>query len=40
MGFTHVGHVKNIGFKFGRWMDQIIMQMPLGPGAGTPPGRG
>jgi len=40
MGFTHVGHVKNIGYKFGRWMDQIILQRPLGPGAATPPERG
>ncbi len=39
MGFTHVGHVKNIGYKFDRWMDQIIMQMPLGSGADTPPDR-
>ena len=39
MGFTHVGHVKNIGYKCGRWMDQIILQRPLGPGADTPPSR-
>lgn len=39
MGFEHVGKVRDIGFKFGRWMDQIILQRPLGPGASTPPDR-
>lgn len=37
MGFEHVGCVKNIGFKFDRWMDQILMQRPLGDGAKTLP---
>jgi len=37
MGFEHVGCVKNIGFKFGRWMDQILMQRSLGDGAKVPP---
>lgn len=37
MGFRQMGIVKNIGFKFGRWMDQIILQRPLGEGADTPP---
>lgn len=39
MGFVHVGKVHEIGYKFGRWMDQIIMQRPLGAGASTPPDR-
>jgi len=39
MGFVHAGKVRDIGFKFGRWMDQIILQRPLGPGASTPPDR-
>lgn len=39
MGFTHVGKVKSIGYKFDRWMDQIIMQRALGPGADSPPDR-
>jgi phosphinothricin acetyltransferase len=26
-----------VGFKFGRWVDTVIMQRPLGPGDGTPP---
>lgn len=39
MGFVHVGKVNDIGYKFGRWMDQVILQRPLGPGADTPPER-
>lgn len=30
MGFTQAGLVKNIGFKFDRWLDSVIMQLPLG----------
>jgi len=26
-----------VGFKFGRWVDSVIMQRPLGPGDATPP---
>ncbi len=37
IGFEHVGCVKNIGYKFGRWMDQVLMQRSLGDGAETPP---
>ena len=37
MGFRHVGLVENIGFKFERWMDQVLMQRPLGDGAETAP---
>ena len=37
MGFTHIGTVKNIGFKFDRWMDQVILQRPLGDGPNTTP---
>lgn len=36
-GFEMVGTLKNIGFKFGRWLDSVLMQRPLGAGAGTPP---
>ena len=39
MGFTHVGKVQDIGYKFDRWMDQIILQRALGPGADSPPDR-
>tara|TARA_R110000787_G_scaffold63679_7_gene143632 strand:+ start:61919 stop:62479 length:561 start_codon:yes stop_codon:yes gene_type:complete len=37
MGFRHVGLVENIGFKFERWMDQVLMQRALGDGAKTQP---
>jgi L-amino acid N-acyltransferase YncA len=40
LGFTHVGVLINIGFKFGRWVDSVLMQRPLGQGADTLPGRG
>lgn len=38
MGFTHAGHIRAIGWKSGRWLDQILMQRPLGRGDGEPPG--
>ena len=37
-GFDHVGIMPASGFKMGRWLDTVIMQMPLGPGSATPPG--
>ncbi len=37
MGFSRVGIVRDIGFKFERWMDQVILQRALGSGADTPP---
>jgi L-amino acid N-acyltransferase YncA len=36
-GFRHVGTLQNIGFKFGRWLDSVLMQRELGPGADTVP---
>jgi L-amino acid N-acyltransferase YncA len=38
LGFTHVGVFNAIGFKFGRWVDTVLMQRPLGPGGDSPPG--
>ncbi len=38
LGFTHVGVLSGIGFKFGRWVDSVLMQRPLGPGHTTLPG--
>jgi phosphinothricin acetyltransferase len=32
-----VGTLKNIGFKFGRSLDSVLMQRPLGAGASDPP---
>jgi len=36
-GFRMVGTFDNVGFKFGRWLDSVLMQRLLGPGAQTPP---
>ena len=36
-GFEHAGVMRSVGWKFGRWVDVVIMQRALGPGAGTPP---
>ena len=36
-GFEPAGNLKNIGFKFGRWLDTPLMQLSLGPGASTLP---
>ncbi len=36
-GFTPVGTMRDVGLKFGRWLDVVIMQRTLGPGAGPPP---
>ena len=28
-GFQHSGVLRNVGFKFDRWLDSVIMQLPL-----------
>ncbi|WP_020592781.1 GNAT family N-acetyltransferase [Kiloniella laminariae] len=38
MGFEQAGVIKSIGFKFGRWMDSVILQRPLNGGDTTLPG--
>ncbi len=38
MGFRRVGTLRAVGFKFGRWVDTVLMQRPLGQGAAAPPG--
>lgn len=38
LGFTHAGILPAVGFKFGRWINIVLMQRALGPGAATPPG--
>jgi phosphinothricin acetyltransferase len=38
LGFTPVGVLNGIGFKFGRWVDTVLMQRALGSGDTTPPG--
>lgn len=37
LGFTHAGVLPAVGFKFGRWIDIVLMQRALGPGATTLP---
>jgi len=36
-GFLRVGTLRSVGFKFGRWVDSVFMQRPLGAGDGTKP---
>jgi L-amino acid N-acyltransferase YncA len=36
-GFTMIGTHPDVGFKFGRWLDTVMMQRPLGDGAETLP---
>jgi phosphinothricin acetyltransferase len=38
LGFSHAGVLPAVGFKFGRWIDIVLMQRALGPGAAAPPG--
>jgi L-amino acid N-acyltransferase YncA len=37
LGFTRMGVLPAVGFKFGGWIDVVLMQRPLGPGATTAP---
>ena len=36
LGFAPVGTLKAVGFKFGRWVDSVLMQRALGTGDATP----
>jgi len=36
-GFRMIGTHPNVGLKFGRWLDTVMMQRQLGEGAGTVP---
>jgi L-amino acid N-acyltransferase YncA len=36
-GFKHAGVFESIGYKFDRWLDTVLMQRALGPGASKPP---
>ncbi len=38
-GFSRVGLLPGVGYKFGRWVDSVVMQRPLGSGAALPPER-
>jgi L-amino acid N-acyltransferase YncA len=37
LGFVRAGVLRSSGFKFGRWVDSVTMQRPLGKGDGTKP---
>lgn len=37
LGFEHTGILRNSGWKFGRWLDVVLMQRQLGTGAQTSP---
>lgn len=37
LGFQQVGLLPAVGFKFGRWVDSVLMQRSLGAGAGDIP---
>jgi phosphinothricin acetyltransferase len=36
-GFVRCGMLRSVGFKFGRWVDSVLMQRPLGRGDASPP---
>ncbi|HTS22380.1 MAG TPA: GNAT family N-acetyltransferase [Casimicrobiaceae bacterium] len=36
LGFRRVGVLDKVGNKFSRWLDVVLMQRALGPGAGAP----
>lgn len=35
LGFERVAHLREVGFKFGRWLDLVFLQRMLDPGAGA-----
>ena len=37
LGFREVGVLRSVGFKFGRWVESVLMQRALGTGDSTPP---
>jgi L-amino acid N-acyltransferase YncA len=36
LGFTRVGTLASVGYKFGQWVDTVLMQRALGEGTSTP----
>jgi L-amino acid N-acyltransferase YncA len=36
LGFARVGTLGCVGYKFGQWVDTVLMQRPLGDGAASP----
>ena len=39
-GFTFCGTIHSVGYKFGRWLDSVIMELPLGDGDRSAPREG
>jgi phosphinothricin acetyltransferase len=37
LGFTDAGVIRSCGWKFGRWLDIVLMEKVLGDGDATPP---
>ena len=37
LGFVRAGNLRSTGYKFGRWVDSVLMQRPLGKGDGSRP---
>jgi L-amino acid N-acyltransferase YncA len=37
LGFEHLGVMKSVGWKFGRWLDVVLMQRSLGTGGADAP---
>jgi L-amino acid N-acyltransferase YncA len=36
-GFQRIGTLQSVGFKYGRWLDVVVMQRPLGIANSSPP---
>ena len=39
-GFDHIGTLRSVGWKHGRWLDTVLMQRLLGPGDTAPSSAG
>lgn len=39
LGFVHSGRLEGSGYKFGRWLDTVFMQLALNGGTSSPPDR-
>jgi phosphinothricin acetyltransferase len=37
LGFRLIGTIENVGYKFDRWLDTVVMQRALGAGATRKP---
>ena len=36
-GFKFCGTIHSVGYKFGRWLDSVVMELPLGEGDKSAP---